>query len=156
MRQQGLGAIVQISSMGGRMSFAGVGAYSASKFALEGLSEALAAEVASFGIKVLIVEPGAFRTGLHRTGTRQETAAIPDYEQIIGPVRAQQAGFDGKQPGDPGKAAAAILTALDAGNTPLRLPLGNDAADAITASLQNAGAELASWEPVTRSTDIDH
>lgn len=155
MRQQGSGAIVQISSMGGRMSFAGVGAYSATKFALEGLSEALAAEAAPFGIKVLIVEPGAFRTGLHRTGTRQEAAAIPAYDDIIGPVRTQQAGFDGKQPGDPAKAAAAILAALDANKTPLRLPLGNDAADAISASLDTARAELAAWEPVTRGTDFD-
>jgi NAD(P)-dependent dehydrogenase (short-subunit alcohol dehydrogenase family) len=155
MRRQRSGAIVQISSMGGRMSFAGVGAYSATKFALEGLSEALAAETAPFGIKVLIVEPGAFRTGLHRAGTRQESAPIAAYEQIIGPARAQQASFDGRQPGDPAKAAAAILAALDAENTPLRLPLGNDAADALTASLDTARAELAAWEPVTRSTDID-
>ena len=88
MRAHRSGAIVQITSMGGRLSFAGVGAYSATKFALEGLSEALAAEVAPFGIKVLIVEPGAFRTGLHRSGTRQEAAAIPAYDDIIGPVRA--------------------------------------------------------------------
>ncbi len=156
MRQQASGAIVQISSMGGRMSFAGVGAYSATKFALEGLSEALAAEVAPFGIKVLIVEPGAFRTGLHRTGTRQEATPIPAYDSIIGPVRAQQAGFDGNQPGDPAKAAAAVLTALDADNTPLRLAVGTDAADAIRASLEDASAELAAWEPVTRSTDFEH
>jgi NAD(P)-dependent dehydrogenase (short-subunit alcohol dehydrogenase family) len=155
MRERGSGAIVQISSMGGRMSFAGVGGYSATKFALEGLSEALAAEVAPFGIKVLIVEPGAFRTGLHRGGTRQESTLIPAYDAIIGPVRAQQAGFDGKQPGDPAKAAAAILAALDADDQPLRLPLGNDAADAISTSLETARAELTAWEPVTRSTDFD-
>jgi NAD(P)-dependent dehydrogenase (short-subunit alcohol dehydrogenase family) len=155
MRERGSGAIVQISSMGGRMSFAGVGGYSATKFALEGLSEALAAEVAPFGIKVLIVEPGAFRTGLHRGGTRQESTPIPAYDAILGPVRAQQAGFDGKQPGDPAKAAAAILAALDADDRPLRLPLGNDAADAISASLEDARAELTAWEPVTRSTDFE-
>lgn len=155
MRRQRSGAIVQISSMGGRMSFAGVGGYSATKFALEGLSEALAAEVAPFGIKVLIVEPGAFRTGLHRDGTRQETAPIPAYDDVVGPVRAQQAVFDGTQPGDPAKAAAAILTALDADTTPLRLPLGNDAADAITASLDTTRAEFTAWEQITRGTDLD-
>ncbi len=156
MRERGSGAIVQITSMGGRMSFAGVGAYSATKFALEGLSEALAPEVAPFGIKVLIVEPGAFRTGLQRSGTRQDTAAIPAYEDILGPARAQQADIDGKQPGDPAKAAAAILAALDADETPLRLPLGNDAADAISASLDRARTELSAWEPVARGTDFDH
>lgn len=155
MRRQHSGAIVQITSLGGRMAFAGLGAYSATKFALEGLSEALAAEVAPFGIKVLIVEPGVFRTGLHRTGTRRESTPIPAYHDIIGPVRALLAGFDGQQPGNPAKAATAILTAINADNTPLRLPLGNDAADAITASLGNARAELAAWEPVTRSTDFD-
>ncbi|MBO0813438.1 MAG: SDR family NAD(P)-dependent oxidoreductase [Microlunatus sp.] len=153
MRRQRSGAIVQISSMGGRMSFPGVGAYSASKFALEGLSEALAAEVAPFGIKVLIVEPGAFRTGLHRTGTRQESVPIPAYDDTVGPVRAQQADFDGKQPGDPAKAAAAILTALEANTRPLHLPLGNDAADAIATSLDTTRTELAAWEQITRSTD---
>jgi NAD(P)-dependent dehydrogenase (short-subunit alcohol dehydrogenase family) len=156
MRQQRSGAIVQISSMGGRMSFAGVGAYSATKFALEGLSEALASEVAPFGITVLIVEPGAFRTGLHRTGTRQESTPIPAYDDIIGPVRAQQAAFDGHQPGDPAKAAAAILAALDADTPPLRLPLCNDAADAIAASLGDARTEFSAWELVTRTTDFDH
>lgn len=155
MRARRSGALVQITSMGGRMSFAGVGGYSATKFALEGLSEALAAEVAPFGIKVLIVEPGAFRTGLHRSGSRQESAELPAYRDIIGPVRAQQAGFDGKQPGDPAKAATAILAALDADRTPLRLPLGNDAADAISASLDGARMEFAVWEHVTRGTDLD-
>jgi hypothetical protein len=104
---------------------------------------------------VLIVEPGAFRTGLHHTGTRQETAAIPADNDIIGPVRAQQAAFDSKQPGDPVKAAAAIITAPSADTTPLRLPLGNDAADAIAASLDTTCAELAAWDEVTRGTDLD-
>ena len=77
---------------------------------------------------------------------------MPAYDGIAGPVRGQQAGFDGKQPGDPAKAAAAILTALGA-DTPLRLPLGSDAADAIAASLDTTRAELAAWAHVTRGTD---
>jgi NAD(P)-dependent dehydrogenase (short-subunit alcohol dehydrogenase family) len=153
LRRQGSGTIVQISSMGGRLSFPGVSAYTASKFALEGLSEGLAAEVAPFGIRVLIVEPGAFRTGLHGAAMRQ-TATLAAYEQIVGPVRAAQAGFDGTQPGDPAKAAGAILAALDAEQPPLRLPLGNDAADAISDALDRARAEFDAWEHVTRSTDI--
>jgi NAD(P)-dependent dehydrogenase (short-subunit alcohol dehydrogenase family) len=156
MRHRHSGAIVQITSMGGRMSFAGVGAYSATKFALEGLSEALAIEVAPFGVTVLIVEPGAFRTGLHRDGIRQEATPIPAYDNIIGPVRTQQADFDGNQPGDPAKLATAILAALDTDETPLRLVLGNDAADAISASLDHARTELSAWETITRSTDLQH
>jgi NAD(P)-dependent dehydrogenase (short-subunit alcohol dehydrogenase family) len=145
---------VQISSMGGRLSFAGVSAYSATKFALEGLSEALAAEVATFGIKVLIVEPGAFRTGLHRSGAMLQSAVIPAYGDIVGPVRAAQSSFDGRQPGDPAKAAAAILTALDAEKAPLRLPLGSDAADAISTNLDDTRAEFLAWESVIRGTDL--
>ncbi|WP_433247046.1 oxidoreductase [Streptosporangium sp. CA-135522] len=155
MRRQGSGAIVQMSSMGGRLSFAGVGAYSATKFALEGLSEALAAEVAPFGIKVLIVEPGAFRTGFTGSGALQQTAAISAYEETVGPVRAMLPSSHGKEPGDPAKAAAAILAALEAEKTPLRLPLGNDATDAISAHLDASRAETLAWEPVSRSTDFD-
>ncbi|PZF79137.1 oxidoreductase [Jiangella anatolica] len=154
MRARRSGAIVQLSSMGGRLSFAAVAAYSASKFALEGYSEALAAEVGPFGIRVLIVEPGAFRTGLHGAAMRM-TTPIPAYDPVVGPVRAMQAGFDGAQPGDPAKAAAAIRAALDAPEPPLRLPLGNDAADAIAASLARQRAELRAWENVARGTDLD-
>jgi NAD(P)-dependent dehydrogenase (short-subunit alcohol dehydrogenase family) len=154
MRRQGSGAIVQISSMGGRLSFAGVSAYSATKFALEGLSEALAAEVAPFGIRVLIVEPGAFRTGLHRSDNIHESTAIPAYEDVVGPIRTAQEAFDGTQRGDPAKAAAAILAALDAEKPPLRLPLGPDAADAISAQMEAMRAEFLAWEPTARSTDL--
>ncbi|WP_433473182.1 oxidoreductase [Spirillospora sp. CA-142024] len=154
MRRQGSGAIVQMSSMGGRFSFPGVGAYSATKFALEGLSEALAQEVAPFGIKVLVVEPGAFRTSFAGGGLYQ-TAAMPEYADTVGPVRAGLPSSDGKQPGDPAKAAAAILKALDADDTPLRLPLGNDAADAVAASLAGAQKEFESWESTSRGTDFE-
>ncbi|MFF0310824.1 SDR family NAD(P)-dependent oxidoreductase [Streptosporangium sp. NPDC004379] len=154
MRRQGSGAIVQMSSMGGRFTFPGVGAYSATKFALEGLSEALAQEVAQFGIKVLVVEPGAFRTGFAGGGALLQSAVIPAYETVVGPVRSGLPESDGRQPGDPAKAAA-VLAALDAEETPLRLPLGDDAADAIAASLENARAEFAAWEKVARGTGFD-
>jgi NAD(P)-dependent dehydrogenase (short-subunit alcohol dehydrogenase family) len=154
MRDRCSGAIVQISSVGGRASFPGVGVYSASKFALEGMSEALAKEVAPLGIKVLIVEPGAFRTGLAGAGQTQ-SAAMPAYEQTCGGFRRAFPASHGRQPGDPAKAAAAILAALDAEDTPLRLVLGNDAADAVFAQLDALRDELAAWEPVTRGTDFD-
>jgi NAD(P)-dependent dehydrogenase (short-subunit alcohol dehydrogenase family) len=153
MRNQGSGAVVQISSMGGRVSFPGVGAYSATKFALEGMSVALAQEVAPLGIKVLIVEPGSFRTGL-AGASQTQSAPIPAYEGTVGAFRTDFPASDGKQPGDPAKAAAAILTALNAEVTPLRLALGNDAADMISASAEAAREEFATWEPVTRGTDF--
>jgi NAD(P)-dependent dehydrogenase (short-subunit alcohol dehydrogenase family) len=153
LRAQGSGAIVQFSSLGGRLSFPGVGAYSATKFALEGWSEGLATEVGPLGIRVLIVEPGAFRTGLHGGGMRM-SEPIPAYEDIVGPVRKMQRDFDGTQPGDPAKAAAAILDALAAEEPPLRLVLGNDAADAIAGSMEKNAAELRAWEHVARGMDL--
>src|SRR5207248_3365512 len=128
LRAQGSGAIVQISSMGGQLSMPGFGAYCATKFALEGLSEALAAEVAPFGIQVVIVEPGAFRTEFG--GLRMQRSRIIDaYAVSTGPTRAAVDGMDGTQPGDPRKAARAILEVLDSPEPPLRLVLGNDAVD---------------------------
>ncbi|MFC0037696.1 SDR family NAD(P)-dependent oxidoreductase [Actinomadura rayongensis] len=153
MRARGSGAIVQMSSMGGQLSFAGFGAYSATKCALEGFSEALAEEVAPHGIKVLIVEPGAFRTALFG-GRLYLSEPMPEYADTVGKTREMAATSDGTQPGDPAKAAAAILTALD-GDTPLRLPLGDDAVDALVAHADAVRAELRAWEPVARATAFD-
>ncbi|GAA2791381.1 oxidoreductase [Saccharopolyspora taberi] len=150
MRTRRSGAIVQLSSMGGQLSFAGFGAYSATKFALEGLSEALADEVRPFGIKVLIVEPGAFRTGLFTNGSASEPSTT--YADTVGQTRAMIESSNGSQPGDPTKAAAAILAALEADDTPLRLPLGSDAVDAITGHLDSVRAELDAWEGISRGT----
>lgn len=155
MRERRSGAVVQVTSMGGRMSFGGVGAYSATKFALEGLSEALADEVAPFGVKVLIVEPGAFHTGFTRSGALRASAAIPAYDEVVGPVRTVLTGADGVPPGDPAKAAAAILAALDADETPLRLPLGGDAVEAITGRLRDNLAEIGVWETTARGTGYE-
>ena len=155
MRERGTGAIVQMSSMGGRFTFPGVGAYSATKFALEGWSEALAKEVERFGIRVLIVEPGAFRTSFNGPGALLISEAIPAYDEQIEPLRTGMPDDDGKQPGDPAKAAAAILHALESADPPLRLALGNDAVDAIAESLDSAKAELAAWERVGRSAVFD-
>ncbi|MFD3522355.1 oxidoreductase [Streptomyces sp. NPDC058653] len=154
MRERRSGAIVQLSSMGGQMSFAGFSGYSATKFALEGMSEALAAEVAPLGIKVLVVEPGAFRTGLF--GGRTMSAEIDAYAATVGPTRDMVRTEDGAQPGDPAKAAAAILTVLAAENTPLRLPLGPDAVDAVTGHLDGVRAEIEAWEKVARDTAFDN
>ena len=152
MRSRRAGAIVQISSMGGQLSFAGFGAYSATKFALEGISEALADEVGPLGIKVLIVEPGAFRTGLF--GSASASEPMPDYAGTVGRTRQMIEESAGTQPGDPAKAATAILTALDSDSTPLRLPLGDDAVDAILSHLDRTAADIRSWEKLARDTRI--
>lgn len=152
MRSRRSGAIVQMSSMGGQMSFAGFAAYSATKFALEGMSEALADEVRPLGIKVLIVEPGAFRTRFFGSNTASTELPSADYAATVGATRRMTETSDGIQPGDPAKAAAAILTAIDAPSTPLRLPLGDDAVDAISEHLSTVRAELTAWEKVARDT----
>jgi NAD(P)-dependent dehydrogenase (short-subunit alcohol dehydrogenase family) len=153
MRARRSGAIVQLSSMGGQMSFAGFSAYSATKFALEGFSEALADEVKPLGIKVLIVEPGAFRTGLW--GSASASAEIEDYRATVGATRDMVGGGGGGQPGDPAKAAAAVIAALAAEDTPLRLPLGGDALDAIVGRLDTTKADIATWEKTIRETTFD-
>jgi NAD(P)-dependent dehydrogenase (short-subunit alcohol dehydrogenase family) len=150
MRARRSGAIVQLSSVGGQMSFAGFAAYSATKFALEGLSEALADEVGALGIKVLVVEPGAFRTELFAGVSA--SAEIGAYADSVGPTRRMIDTDHGRQPGDPAKAAAAILTALAAERTPLRLPLGNDAVDAILGHLDGVRTEISAWDEVARNT----
>ena len=152
MRARRAGAIVQLSSMGGQMSFAGFSAYSATKFAPEGMSEALADEVRPLGIKVLIAEPGAFRTALFANITA--SPVIDDYAATVGPTRHMTETGDGSQPGDPAKAAAAILTALDAEQTPLRLPLGDDAVEAILGHLDAVRGEITSWQALARGTRL--
>jgi NAD(P)-dependent dehydrogenase (short-subunit alcohol dehydrogenase family) len=154
LRKQSSGAIVNMSSLGGQMSFEGFSAYSASKFALEGVSEALAREVAPFGIKVLIVEPGQFRTNLAGAGMRHMPVSSA-YRDIVESTRAFAHAMDGTQMGDPIKAAAAIQAALDADQTPLRLQLGSDAIDAVRAHAETLLADLRRWEDVGRATAFD-
>jgi NAD(P)-dependent dehydrogenase (short-subunit alcohol dehydrogenase family) len=154
MRQQQSGAIVNISSQGGQVSGPGFGAYSASKFALEGVSEALAGEVASFGIKVLIVEPGTFRTELAGQALKH-MPVIEAYQASVGGTREFAKGMDGTQEGDPLKAAEAIEQALDAQNTPLRLQLGADAVAAVKAHSLTLLQQLEAWEAVGSNTKFE-
>ncbi|SEF81458.1 NADP-dependent 3-hydroxy acid dehydrogenase YdfG [Actinacidiphila yanglinensis] len=151
MRERRSGAIVQMSSMGGQMSFAGFSAYSGTKFALEGMTEALRDEVAPLGIRTLIVEPGAFRTSLMGNGTASG-AELPDYEGTVGTTRKMVAGGDGDQPGDPAKAAALIIEALDADETPLHLPLGADGVDAVLGHLDDVRGQVERWQDRARAT----
>jgi NAD(P)-dependent dehydrogenase (short-subunit alcohol dehydrogenase family) len=154
MRAQGSGAIVQMSSVGGQVTAPGFGAYCATKFALEGLSETLQAEVEPFGIRVLIVEPGAFRTGLFRPDAAYLSDEMPEYADTVGPTRAYVRGGHLEQPGDPMKAAAAIVAALDSDEPPLRLVLGEDAIGNIRQRLQGVSAELDAWEAAGAGTAL--
>jgi NAD(P)-dependent dehydrogenase (short-subunit alcohol dehydrogenase family) len=154
LRQQRSGTIVQMSSMGGQLSMPGFGAYSAAKFALEGLSEALAGELAPFGVTVLIVEPGAFRTEFG--GQRMHRSPEIDAYQIsTGRTRAAIDTMDGTQPGDPAKAAQAILQVLDSNDPPLRLALGADAVTNIRTHHEQLHADLARWEALSTNTAHD-
>ncbi len=153
MRERGSGAIVQMSSMGGQTAFPGFGAYCAAKFALEGLTEALAAEVTPHGIRVLMPEPGSFRTGFAGGGLHQ-SEAIDAYADTVGQTREFITSMDGEQPGDPAKAAAAILAALD-DPEPLRLALGADAVDALRDELERRRKDLDGYEDVARAAVFD-
>jgi len=153
MRAQRGGAIVNISSMGGQMSFEGVGAYSASKFALEGMSEALALEVKAFGIKVLIVEPGAFRTEFGAEALRK-MPVMPAYQESLTGIRGVLHDMHGTQPGDPAKAARAVALALESDATPLRLQLGADAIAAVRTHAELLLKDLAAWERVGTDTAL--
>ena len=154
LRAQRAGAIVNISSMGGQMSFPGFGAYSASKFALEGLSEALAPELKPLGVKVLIVEPGAFRTDLLGAALRH-MPILDAYRETVGGTRDFAHGAHGTQLGDPLKAAAAIEKAIEADDTPLRLQLGEDAVAAVRGHARALLEQLEAWEAVALDTRLD-
>jgi NAD(P)-dependent dehydrogenase (short-subunit alcohol dehydrogenase family) len=154
LRAAGSGAIVQMSSQGGRRSFPAVGSYSAGKFALEGWSEALAGEVALFGIRVLIVEPSRFRTEFNASGVLKVAAQSPLYDEAIGRIRADMSGADGIQEGDPVRAAAAIRRMLDAPDAPLRLPLGAEAVRNLADAYQRSLNELRRWADVSNSADF--
>jgi NAD(P)-dependent dehydrogenase (short-subunit alcohol dehydrogenase family) len=155
MRKQGGGAIVQMSSVGGQVTAPGFGAYCATKFALEGLTETMHEEVAPFGIHTMIVEPGAFRTGLFRPGAAYFSEEMDEYAETVGPTRDFVHNDHLKQPGDPALAARAIVTALDADDPPLRLVLGADAIGNIRSRWERLRDELDRWEELGRETAIE-
>ena len=152
MRQHRSGYILNLSSVGGFVSFPGAGIYCATKFALEALSEALVKEVESLGIKIIIVEPGAFRTDFNGRSLVLADTQIADYEPIVGGFRQWLQDMDGKQPGDPVKAAEAMIQAVNSDNPPLRLALGADAVDAIETKLESVKAEMEAWKDVAVNT----
>lgn len=148
LRRSRGGRIVNMSSIAGVVGRAGFGYYNASKFAVEGFSEALAQEMAPFGVRVLVVEPGPFRTEFLGRSISMAAKVIGDYAQTAGATRAYAAADDGRQGGDPHKAVAVILKAMDAENPPLHLVLGKEAYPRARAKLQAFLADLDAWESV--------
>lgn len=154
MRKQRSGHIVQMSSLNGVEPLVGGAYYSASKFAIEGFSEALAGEVAHLGIKVTIVEPGPARTAFLKEGSAQWAKPIPDYAQSVGKTRAMLRELDGKQPIDPDRAARALVEAVGMERAPLRLPLGSLAVEHISGELESRRAQLDDWAAFASRADF--
>ena len=154
MRAQKSGAVVNISSMAGIAGFPGIGYYNASKFAVEGLSEALAKEVAPFGIKVLIVEPGPFRTDWAGRSLRVPQHPIEAYKETAIARREAIHGYSGAQPGDPVRAAKAIIAAVESPNPPLHLVLGAVAYETIVGKLDAFHAEVLANRETSLATDF--
>jgi NAD(P)-dependent dehydrogenase (short-subunit alcohol dehydrogenase family) len=154
MRKRRAGRILNITSMGGLMTFPGVGIYHGSKFALEGINETLAKEVAEFGIKVTAIEPGGFRTDWAGRSMQRGARTISDYDASFEPIREARAARSGKQIGDPLKAAQAILQVADTDNPPVHLLLGSDALSFVRAKLESLKQEIDAWENVTVGTDF--
>lgn len=154
-REQHAGHFLQFSSIGGRVGGTpGMGAYQTAKFAVEGFSEVLSNEVKPFGVKVTIVEPGAFRTDWG--GSSMTIAPVhPDYDSTVGAINRYRLETDGKQPGDPAKAAQAILEVVALDSPPLRLLLGTDALTHADRASRSRAEEAAAWSHLTTSTDFD-
>ncbi len=153
MRRAGRGFIVNITSVGGLVGNAASGYYAATKFAVEGLSEALAKEVAPLGIKVLAVEPGPFRTDWAGRSLKQTANIIDAYEATAGARRKQISGYSGQQPGDPVRAAQAIIAAVELPNPPGHLVLGKPGLGAVRQKLDTLLGEIATWEATTLGAD---
>jgi NAD(P)-dependent dehydrogenase (short-subunit alcohol dehydrogenase family) len=153
MRRRRRGNIVNISSIGGLVGFPGVGYYNVTKFAVEGLSESLAKEVAPFGIKVLVVEPGPFRTDWAGRSLKTSSKQIPEYAETAGAFRQRIMGGSGKQVGDPVRAGHAIIKALESDNAPLHLVLGRIALDTARTKIELLRGELDAWEETSLSAD---
>lgn len=144
-----------MSSLGGYRVGAGFGVYGATKFAVEGLSEALHAELSALGIRVTVVEPGYFRTDFLDSSSAMEAKnVIADYAETAGKVRASASAFNGRQPGDPKRLAQALLTLVSAANPPLRLQLGTDALTRVREKHAFVEQEMQTWETLSRSTDF--
>ncbi len=154
MRQRRHGCIINFSSLAGRRSFPSLGYYSATKFAVEGLSAALRQEVEPLGIQVMLVEPSGFRTDWAGRSANESAVQIADYAATAGAARQEMRAQSGHQPGDPVRAVRAILQAANAPQPPHHLLLGNDAFEGATAELVTLQKEFSTWEAVSRGADF--
>lgn len=156
MRSRRHGHIVNISSIGGLVTYPGVGYYHMVKFGVEAMSDTLAKEVAPLGIKVTVVAPGAFRTDFRGPASLKVSATqIADYADTAGQSRDRTQKGHGKQPGDPIRGARAIIAAVQSEQPPVHLLIGGDALDQLRARLAEVGREADAWETMTRSTDFE-
>jgi NAD(P)-dependent dehydrogenase (short-subunit alcohol dehydrogenase family) len=152
MREQANGTIVVMSSVGGLITYPGLSGYNATKHALVALGEALSLELAPLGIRVMVVEPGMFRTQF--STSLQWTPENPAYHATSGELRRMVEGVVGQEPNDPAKGAAAILEVLEAENPPLHFLLGEDAVDGLRGHHESLLAEVTTWETLSRSTAV--
>jgi short-subunit dehydrogenase len=155
MRQRRRGHILAVTSVGGLIPSPTLSFYAGSKFALEGITRSLALEVARFGVKVTAIEPGAFRTNWSAGSMRRTERRVADYDELIDPVSAARAGYNGSQPGDPAKAAAAVLRLVELEQPPAHLLFGSDALGAVTGALRQFADEVGQYRELTVSTDVD-
>jgi NAD(P)-dependent dehydrogenase (short-subunit alcohol dehydrogenase family) len=154
MRARRRGHIVNVTSMGGFITMPGISYYCGSKFALEGISEALGKEVADFGIRVTALAPGQFRTDWAGRSMDRTPRSIADYDAVMDPIRAGRQAKSGHQPGDPAKAAQALLALVEAEHPPGRLFLGEDALGLVKRKLDAMHSEIAAWDALSRSTSF--
>jgi short-subunit dehydrogenase len=155
MRERRRGHIVNVTSMGGFITMPGITFYCGSKFALEGISEALGKELAGFGIRVTALAPGQFRTDWAGRSMDRTPRSIADYDAVMDPIRAARQAKSGNQPGDPAKAAQALLALVDAETPPVRLFLGDDALGLVEQKLEAMKVELDAWDALSRSTSFE-
>ena len=153
MRGQRSGHVIQFSSVGGRIGAPGRAPYSAAKWGVEGFSEVLAGEMALVGVKVTVIEPGGFRTDFAGASTSLKEGR-PEYDALVGKVARMQRAYDGHQPGDPARAAQAILRVVAMDKPPFRLPLGSDAVAAIEHADRARLEEIGRWRELATSTDF--
>lgn len=154
MRARKRGRIINVTSMGGFITMPGITFYCGSKFALEGISEAVGKEVAGLGIHVTALAPGQFRTDWAGRSMARTPRSIPAYDVVMDPIRAGRQAKSGNQPGDPAKAASALLTLVDSEHPPVRLFLGEDALGLVAQKLDGMSAEIAAWNTLSRSTNF--